>query len=234
MRPSATPVTRTLSSTSTSPVAPVRRTRRPRSSCCCTAGSGSRSGTAGTPGTRPGHSPTWAPWWRRRSTAVSRGGGGWPVTGDDVLLAVRRLPELLGGLGIATGATRIIGHSAGGHLALWLATRDVPASSASWPWRRSATCARRSGCGLGDHATQALLGDLDPAGGRPDDPARRAARRRGRDRARRGRRHRPRLPEPRLRRPGTPGWTCTRCPAATWSPSSPARSPGRPSSTPWP
>ena len=32
-----------------------------------------------------------------------RGGGGWPVTGDDVQLAVRRLPELLDGLGIATG-----------------------------------------------------------------------------------------------------------------------------------
>jgi acetyl esterase/lipase len=90
------------------------------------------------------------------------GGGGWPVTGDDVLLAVHRLPELLGGLGIATGDTRIVGHSAGGHLALWLATRDVPAAT---------IVALASVCdldeamqlGLGDHATQALLGDLDPA-----------------------------------------------------------------------
>ena len=65
-----------------------------------------------------------------------RGGGGWPVTGDDVHLAVRRLPELLDGLGIATGPTLVTGHSAGGHLALWLATpRRCRCRPGWWPSR---------------------------------------------------------------------------------------------------
>lgn len=55
-----------------------------------------------------------------------RDGGGWPVTGDDVRTAVRRLPELLPGSGIDTPTRTIAaGHSAGGHLALWLANEDV-------------------------------------------------------------------------------------------------------------
>ena len=32
-----------------------------------------------------------------------RGGGGWPVTGEDLLLAVQRLPDLLGSIGITPG-----------------------------------------------------------------------------------------------------------------------------------
>jgi dipeptidyl aminopeptidase/acylaminoacyl peptidase len=91
-----------------------------------------------------------------------RGGGGWPATGDDVHLAVRRLPDLLAGLGIATGSTAYLGHSAGGHLALWLATRDVPVDS---------VVALAAVCDLGEairlrlgyDATVALLGGADPA-----------------------------------------------------------------------
>lgn len=55
-----------------------------------------------------------------------RGGGGWPVTADDVLLAVGRLPGLLASLGIASGPLVVTGHSAGGHLALWLTTTGLP------------------------------------------------------------------------------------------------------------
>ncbi len=53
-------------------------------------------------------------------------GGGFPATTDDVLAATRRLPRLLGelGLGGPPGAT-VVGHSAGGHLALWLAVQDL-------------------------------------------------------------------------------------------------------------
>jgi acetyl esterase/lipase len=69
-------------------------------------------------------------------------GGGFPATTDDVLLAVRRLPGLLLDLGLADPAgargapaggptggpagapATVVGHSAGGHLALWLAARD--------------------------------------------------------------------------------------------------------------
>src|ERR1700710_602152 len=43
-------------------------------------------------------------------------GGGWPVTGDDVRLALERLPELLADLGAETSRTVVSGHSAGGHL----------------------------------------------------------------------------------------------------------------------
>lgn len=91
-----------------------------------------------------------------------RGGGGWPVTGDDVHLAVRRLPELLTGLGIATGPTVVTGHSAGGHLALWLSTLDVDIDRVV---ALAPVCDLREAMRLrlGDRAAQALLGDLDPA-----------------------------------------------------------------------
>ncbi len=91
-----------------------------------------------------------------------RGGGGWPVTGDDVLTAVRRLPELLAGLGIATGPMSLTGHSAGGQLALWLATQDLPVQRvvALAPVCDLDEAVR---LGLGDHAVRALLGDLAPA-----------------------------------------------------------------------
>ncbi len=49
-------------------------------------------------------------------------GGGWPGTFDDVRAAVATLPELVG----LPGPPLLAGHSAGGHLALWVASR-VPA-----------------------------------------------------------------------------------------------------------
>lgn len=54
------------------------------------------------------------------------GGGGWPTTADDVEAAVRALPGLLTGLGLDWDRAVMTGHSAGGHLALWLLTRDLP------------------------------------------------------------------------------------------------------------
>lgn len=54
------------------------------------------------------------------------GGGGWPTTADDVEAAVRALPGLLTGLGLAWDRAAMTGHSAGGHLALWLLTRNLP------------------------------------------------------------------------------------------------------------
>ena len=90
-----------------------------------------------------------------------RGGGGWPVTGVDVHLAVRRLPELLGGLGIATGPMVVTGHSAGGHLALWLSTVDVDVARVV---ALAPVCDLREAMrlGLGDDATRALLDGADP------------------------------------------------------------------------
>ena len=89
--------------------------------------------------------------------------GGWPVTADDVREAVLRLPELLESLGLATpGPLVVAGHSAGGHLALWLATTGLPI-------RRVVALApvcdlgEAIRLGLGDNATAAFLGGHDPA-----------------------------------------------------------------------
>src|SRR3954452_12799955 len=51
------------------------------------------------------------------------GGGGWPTTAEDVDAAMTALPGLLAGIGVATTTTTLVGHSAGGHLVLWLATQ---------------------------------------------------------------------------------------------------------------
>lgn len=94
------------------------------------------------------------------------GAGGWPTTALDVAAAVTALPGLLDGLGVATTTTTLVGHSAGGHLVLWLAARGHDeldrrirvVSLAGVSDLRAAAADR-----LGDGAAQALLG------GEPDD-----------------------------------------------------------------
>ncbi len=90
-----------------------------------------------------------------------RGGGGWPITGDDVRSALTQLPELLDGLGIAHGPVTVVGHSAGGHLALWLATTKLPVERVV---ALAPACDLQEAMrlGLGDDATQALLAGADP------------------------------------------------------------------------
>ncbi|MCX6396285.1 MAG: alpha/beta hydrolase [Propionibacteriales bacterium] len=56
------------------------------------------------------------------------GSGGWPTTAYDVEAAVGALPELLTGLGLTWNRIVATGHSAGGHLVLWLASRPVAES----------------------------------------------------------------------------------------------------------
>ncbi|SDY56172.1 alpha/beta hydrolase family protein [Herbiconiux ginsengi] len=58
---------------------------------------------------------------------VGDAGGGWPGTGDDVLLLLETVPELVRRRFGDAAADRItlVGHSAGGHLALWSQTRAV-------------------------------------------------------------------------------------------------------------
>ena len=51
------------------------------------------------------------------------GGGGWPSTFDDVARAVDAVEEALAGR-VDLDAVAYVGHSAGGHLALWAALRD--------------------------------------------------------------------------------------------------------------
>ena len=89
------------------------------------------------------------------------GGGGWPRTGADVRRAAARLPELLGEVGQETGTLRVAGHSAGGHLALWLATQDLPVDRVV---ALAPVCDLREAIrlGLGSDAARAFLGEIDP------------------------------------------------------------------------
>jgi acetyl esterase/lipase len=63
-------------------------------------------------------------------------GGGWPGTFDDVATAVDTLPALVrdtvGADLISGGPVLLAGHSAGGHLALWAASRHRLAPEAAW------------------------------------------------------------------------------------------------------
>lgn len=52
--------------------------------------------------------------------------GGWPATFEDVRTAARRLPELLAEHDAVARGFIVAGHSAGGHLALWLASEALP------------------------------------------------------------------------------------------------------------
>lgn len=89
-------------------------------------------------------------------------GGGWPTTGEDVHLALRRLPGLLESVGLRPAPLVVAGHSAGGHLALWLASTDLRLARvvALAPVCDLAEAVRQR---LGTDAATNLLGDLDPA-----------------------------------------------------------------------
>jgi len=89
------------------------------------------------------------------------GAGGWPRTGADVRRAATRLPDLLAGIGREVGTLRVTGHSAGGHLALWLATTGVPADRIV---ALAPVCDLREAIrlGLGSDAARAFLGEIDP------------------------------------------------------------------------
>ncbi|MGY2877138.1 acetyl esterase/lipase [Marmoricola sp. URHA0025 HA25] len=89
------------------------------------------------------------------------GAGGWPRTGADVHLAATRLPELLAGIGREVGTLRVTGHSAGGHLALWLATRGIPVDRVVG---LAPVCDLREALRLrlGSDAARSFLGDSDP------------------------------------------------------------------------
>lgn len=98
------------------------------------------------------------------------GAGGWPRTGEDVEAALTALPALLDGLGIGTLGATLLGHSAGGHLALWASSltvaRDLGVDLAVGlaPVGHLRAAARDR---VGDGAVQALLG------GEPDEVAQR-------------------------------------------------------------
>jgi len=95
-----------------------------------------------------------APEYRR----VGPGGtGGWPATVEDVDTVAAQVHDLLAGLGVAVTTTSYVGHSAGGHLALWLADQGhrvdrVVALAPVGDLRAGAAA------GLGEGAVRAFLG----------------------------------------------------------------------------
>ena len=97
---------------------------------------------------------------------VGQSGGGWPGTLDDVEAAVRAVPGLIGA---DLGQPVLAGHSAGGHLALWAASR-VPAVRGVLALAPVADLGLAHRLGLGAGAVADLLG-----GGPLDVPERYAA-----------------------------------------------------------
>jgi acetyl esterase/lipase len=111
-----------------------------------------------------------APEYRR----AGQSGGGWPGTFDDVAAAVDRLPGLIaeatGGLTAADASGIVLaGHSAGGHLALWAASRHHLPAGSRWrtepsAWRGVVALAAVSDLvgghrkALGQQAVGALMG----------------------------------------------------------------------------
>ena len=67
--------------------------------------------------------------WNIEYRRVAQPGGGWPGTLHDVAAAVDKLPEIAtGGAPLDLNNSAFVGHSAGGHLALWSAGRSaIPA-----------------------------------------------------------------------------------------------------------
>ncbi|WP_158253599.1 alpha/beta hydrolase family protein [Chromobacterium alticapitis] len=87
--------------------------------------------------------------------------GGWPNTGEDALRGIEYLSELAGkGMDLDLNRVALVGHSAGGHLALWAAAQAlkgvrVRAVAGEAPVSDLQAAHR---LGLGRGAAQALLG----------------------------------------------------------------------------
>ena len=105
--------------------------------------------------------------WNIEFRRVGQEGGGWPGTFEDVAAAVDHLAKVEQ---VDTARVATCGHSAGGHLALWLAARHRLASGvgASPRVRPLAAVSQAGVCDLerawrddlGDGAVEALLGPL--------------------------------------------------------------------------
>jgi acetyl esterase/lipase len=119
----------------------------------------------------------WAAWnlEYRRIGLGSGGGGGYPATFDDVAAGIDKLGDLADDRDLDLTTVVTLGHSAGGHLAVWAAGRGP-----SWPPRVRVTAAISQagvldlvgGCeqGLGDGAVEALLGHAAGPGDAAVDP----------------------------------------------------------------
>jgi acetyl esterase/lipase len=102
---------------------------------------------------------------------VGQDGGGWPGTFDDTAAWSDRVVDLvtseLGRDAVDVGRVALVGHSAGGHLALWAASRHrLPASSA---WRRPTPLPVRGVVSLAGVCDLALAAEMDLSDGATRD-----------------------------------------------------------------
>jgi acetyl esterase/lipase len=63
--------------------------------------------------------------WNLEYRRLGQPGGGWPGTLEDVAAGAYHLEALASGLNLDLGRIIALGHSAGGHLAMWLAARHT-------------------------------------------------------------------------------------------------------------
>ncbi|MFE6282554.1 alpha/beta hydrolase family protein [Streptomyces sp. NPDC057877] len=120
------------------------------------------------------HLTPFADFLARRGFAVAnveyrRGGTGgaagrWPETFDDIAAALDALPRLIREVPQADPRrTVLVGHSAGGHLALWAAARHLLPADA--PWRTDGPASLRGVVALAPIADFSVAGKLDVCGG---------------------------------------------------------------------
>ncbi|WP_247829287.1 alpha/beta hydrolase family protein [Arthrobacter antioxidans] len=104
-------------------------------------------------------------------------GGGWPATFDDVAAGIDHLAVAAGDHGLDLRSTTALGHSAGGHLAVWAAGRStLPAGAPGAGTPAVPLTAVVSQAGVLDLAQARALGLSDNAVenllGAPEDPER--------------------------------------------------------------
>ena len=98
--------------------------------------------------------------WNLEYRRLGSTGGGWPGTFDDVIAGIEHLTRIVaGGTELDLARVAVVGHSAGGHLALWSAARGgsvrIKAVVALAP---VADLLRAEELGLGGRAVNELLG----------------------------------------------------------------------------
>ncbi|SOD74704.1 acetyl esterase/lipase [Jatrophihabitans sp. GAS493] len=124
----------------------------------------------------------WAAWnlEYRRVGGGTGGGGGWPQTFDDVAAGIDRLADLAGEFQLDLSRVAAVGHSAGGHLAVWAAGRaTLPAGVPGAQPRVQVTAAvAQAGVLCLAEAAGSVVGDgavLDLLGGTPEEVPQRYA-----------------------------------------------------------
>ncbi len=124
--------------------------------------------------------------YRRAGSDGAPGAGGWPTTFEDVAAGIDHLATIAGPSGLDVHRVALLGHSAGGHLAVWAAGRHLlpPDAPGAGPAVLPAGVVSQAGVldlaeaerlELGEHAARGLMGGTSAEREEPfalADPAR--------------------------------------------------------------